>query len=176
MTWIDQGQLPVIKPLETSYVGHRFRSRLEARWAVFFNHLGVPWQYETQGYLIDGKPYLPDFYLPNDRTYVEVKGDPEQLDMPLLKGFAEHHPLLLLGPIPDPPAAHQGDLGWLDLSREYRVGFGNYQHKGRLWFQFNTDVDIEHPLRATVDQYEQGVPNAYIAARSARFEHGERRL
>jgi hypothetical protein len=163
-----------IKAIETWYAGHRFRSRLEARWAVFFDQLGIPWQYEPQGFSVNGQAYLPDFYLPSDRTYVEVKGDPRQLDMGLLTAFAEHHPLLLLGPIPDPPAEHQGDLGWLDLSQGYRVGFGNHQYKGRLWFHFNADVDLEHPLQPTVDEYERGVPRAYIAARSARFEHGEK--
>src|SRR5262245_3495425 len=35
-----------IQPIETIYRGYRFRSRLEARWAVFFQTLGVPWEYE----------------------------------------------------------------------------------------------------------------------------------
>lgn len=30
-----------IKAIETEYDGHRFRSRLEARWAVFFNAVGL---------------------------------------------------------------------------------------------------------------------------------------
>lgn len=30
-----------IKPIETHYNGYRFRSRLEARWAVFFDALGI---------------------------------------------------------------------------------------------------------------------------------------
>jgi hypothetical protein len=52
-----------IKPIETRYAGHRFRSRLEARWAVFFTTLGIRWEYEPQGYIVDGTPYLPDFKL-----------------------------------------------------------------------------------------------------------------
>ncbi len=31
-----------IKAIETRYKGYRFRSRLEARWAVFFDALSVP--------------------------------------------------------------------------------------------------------------------------------------
>lgn len=59
-----------IKPIETRYKGHRFRSRLEARWAVFLDSLGVVWQYEPQGFdLGDGLTYLPDFYLPDFRSY-----------------------------------------------------------------------------------------------------------
>jgi hypothetical protein len=30
--------------------GYRFRSRLEARWAVFFDVAGIPWQYEPEGF------------------------------------------------------------------------------------------------------------------------------
>lgn len=37
-----------IKPIETIYNGYRFRSRLEARWAVFFDALGVEYQYEPE--------------------------------------------------------------------------------------------------------------------------------
>lgn len=37
-------------PIETRYKGYRFRSRLEARWAVFFDVLGVRWEYEPEGY------------------------------------------------------------------------------------------------------------------------------
>lgn len=33
-----------IKPIETKYKGYRFRSRLEARWAVFFDALGISWE------------------------------------------------------------------------------------------------------------------------------------
>lgn len=63
-----------IKPIETLWKGYRFRSRLEARWAVFFETLGIRWQYETQGFQLgDGSAYLPDFYLPDQKTYVEIK-------------------------------------------------------------------------------------------------------
>jgi hypothetical protein len=66
-----------IKAIETHYRGHRFRSRLEARWAVFFDAAGIPWEYEPQGYVVDGVPYLPDFllYKETDRAmWFEVKG------------------------------------------------------------------------------------------------------
>lgn len=75
-----------LKAIQTEYKGYRFRSRLEARWAVFFDTLGVKWEYEPEGYdLGNGVYYLPDFLL-HDVTvnhglfqrhcniYVEVKG------------------------------------------------------------------------------------------------------
>ena len=63
-----------INAIETVYNGYRFRSRLEARWAVFFDAMGIEYQYEPQGFsLKDGTRYLPDFYLPESDTHVEVK-------------------------------------------------------------------------------------------------------
>jgi hypothetical protein len=64
-----------IKPIETYYNGYRFRSRLEARWAVFFDAAGIKYQYEEQGFEKDGQKYLPDFYLPELDVYAEVKGN-----------------------------------------------------------------------------------------------------
>lgn len=68
----------MIKPIETVYKGYRFRSRLEARWAVFFDSLGLHWEYEKEGFDLNGKYYLPDFYLPHLDLWVEIKpGDPD---------------------------------------------------------------------------------------------------
>lgn len=39
-----------MRPIETKYRGYRFRSRLEARWAVFFDTLGLKWWYEPEGF------------------------------------------------------------------------------------------------------------------------------
>jgi hypothetical protein len=50
-----------LRAIETHAYGYRFRSRLEARWAVFFTELGVSWEYEPQGFDVGGEPYLPDF-------------------------------------------------------------------------------------------------------------------
>ena len=73
-----------IKPIETIYNGYRFRSRLEARWAVFFDAAGIEYQYEPEGFEIkpvygEDTAYLPDFYLPEFDIYAEVKGSEEQL-------------------------------------------------------------------------------------------------
>ena len=65
-----------IKTIQTQYNGYLFRSRLEARWAVFFDELGIKYEYETEGYdLGELGWYLPDFYLPEKRWFVEVKGN-----------------------------------------------------------------------------------------------------
>src|SRR5947209_10324782 len=63
-----------IHPIETSYMGYRFRSRLEARWAVFFDTLNIVYRYEPEGFDLDGKWYLPDFWLPEQDCWIEIKG------------------------------------------------------------------------------------------------------
>lgn len=51
-----------MKAIDTQYKGYNFRSRLEARWAVFFDALGLKWEYEPEGFEFDdGTKYLPDF-------------------------------------------------------------------------------------------------------------------
>lgn len=66
-----------VKVKRTYYKRQVFRSRLEARWALFFDHIRVAWVYEPQGFVFaDGEPYLPDFHLvfANGRSmYAEVK-------------------------------------------------------------------------------------------------------
>lgn len=139
--------------IETSYAGYRFRSRLEARWAVFFDFLGIKWLYEPEGFekqwfvgnvrdrescseeefnspeneIYETERYLPDFFLPETETWVEVKGNmtgdealklAKFLDwgspLPNIDGGAETtyvteprlkrvaYGLLLLGDIPEP--------------------------------------------------------------------------
>ena len=78
-----------IQPIQTRYAGHRFRSRLEARWAVFFDAMKIDWEYEPQGYTItdpwgrESRAYLPDFHLPDLDVWAEVKGDPAGVDWAL---------------------------------------------------------------------------------------------
>lgn len=63
-----------IKAIETKYNGYKFRSRLEARYAVFFDSLGIQYYYEHEGYSLEGIAYLPDFYLPQHNCFIEIKG------------------------------------------------------------------------------------------------------
>lgn len=98
--------MPVeIKPIETRYNGYKFRSRLEARWAVFFDAIGIRYEYEPEGFKTkNGLCYLPDFYLPDENMYVEVKapriGVFEELNKiePFIGGRIET--LLILSNIP----------------------------------------------------------------------------
>lgn len=61
--------------IPTEYNGQLFRSKLEASWAIAFDTLGVRWEYEPRGHYFGRQFYLPDFWLPASRQYLEVKGD-----------------------------------------------------------------------------------------------------
>jgi hypothetical protein len=63
-----------IKAIETVYNDYRFRSRLEARWAVFFDAAGILYQYEPEGFQLVCGWYLPDFFIPQWDCFIEVKG------------------------------------------------------------------------------------------------------
>ena len=98
-----------IPAIETHYHGCRFRSRQEARWAVFLDHLDIPWEYEPQGYVVDGVPYLPDFliYPGTDlATWFEVKGQfPAGEELAKAAGLARGtgiRTLLYFGPVEQP--------------------------------------------------------------------------
>lgn len=65
--------------IPTRYGGVTYRSRLEARWAVCFDCLHIPFQYEPECQFLEEGPYLPDFIL-WDRLHVEVKPRLDYLD------------------------------------------------------------------------------------------------
>jgi hypothetical protein len=109
-----------IKPIETEYNGYRFRSRLEAKWAVFFDEADIKYEYEPEGFqLEDGSRYLPDFYLPEYRCYVEVKAsdafkityDTDEETVTFQKGYEKYG-----------QAAH--DIIW-GLKHNYLIVFGD---------------------------------------------------
>lgn len=198
-----------IKAIETRYAGCRFRSRLEARWAVFFDHLGIKWEYEPQGVVVkrritnwldpnDGFAYLPDFWLPDDHLWCEVKGDLTDNDLDKVVDAAASlseagSPTVLLGPIPRPDNhhgyappllfLHEGSL----LARAW-IPCAHCQGSPASRFEFQIADDSasigSYDIRcedvpgfllrgfATHDQCKI-ISHGYQQARSARFEHGE---
>lgn len=62
--------------LSTSYRGSRMRSRLEVRWAVMIDQLGITWEYEPTKFSLPSGVYVPDFALSwpaGYRLWLEVK-------------------------------------------------------------------------------------------------------
>lgn len=64
-----------MRALPTVYRGYKMRSRLECRWAFFLDQLGVEWEYEKDAFDLGDVRYLPDFWLPDFRAWVEIKGE-----------------------------------------------------------------------------------------------------
>jgi len=62
-----------LSAIETRYNGIVFRSRMEARWAVFMDELNIPYQYEPEAFRIGKVNYLPDFFLPHMDSFLEIK-------------------------------------------------------------------------------------------------------
>ena len=159
-----------IKPIETRYRGYRFRSRLEARWAVFFDALGIEWEYEKEGYVLpDGSTYLPDFYMPSYSKigdhFIEVKGVPNEGDINrvelLVKGLNK---IVII--VCDFEA-----LSDAVICLPRANGEGVYYIYTRTYDAIYNSLNYQRNELLTIgsDEYEQAV----TAAKSARFEHGE---
>lgn len=113
-----------IKPIETIYDGYKFRSRLEARWAVFFNTLGVPYEYEKEGFdLGELGWYLPDFWLPKQNCWIEIKGkeptEEEGRRVTLLVKHTQEDAYIFFGNIPRPD-----DSSTLESDSAYALTYG----------------------------------------------------
>ena len=178
-----------IKPIETYYNGYRFRSRAEARWAVFFDAAGISYQYEPEGLkLSDGTLYLPDFYLPDCDTWFEVKGVLEKSDA--------HKIDQLMHDTGRPVVIGYADMKF-DACDNWEDGFTRAgadcsilcrcNKCGKLWFMGGTgyfeclncgyydgDGGFDEILYGDLaDPFCKGAPFALQKARQARFEHKE---
>lgn len=194
-----------VKPIPTKYAGCFFRSRLEARWAVFFNEMGIEWLYEPEGFQIDDNTrYLPDFYLPRLGRWAEVKGHTSNVDdsyRMLLGGLVDYDGplasgLLLLGDIPDVTNAtyvYWHELRWRKgvVARSVHFLDDKYMALGvgpGTLSEFSNVETANMPDDANweatciriscVDDHtwwplDSKVRDAYVKARSCRFEHGD---
>lgn len=172
--------LQTVRPIEPQYRGYRFRSRLEARWAVFFDAAGIEWQYEAEGYNVNGTLYLPDFWLPGLKAFVEVKptkAEAEQAKSTLIAlSKATGHRCLVLVDTPRTDNnkvvdihANDGGVGignvwWRQCSFCHRVIFG-----GRICGC--TPGVVKPPV--TDNFWGPRVDHALAEGQRARFEHGE---
>jgi hypothetical protein len=79
-----------MKALQTNYRGVTYRSRTEARWALYLDELRVPYAYEPEGFDLGGDWYLPDFWLPSPGVWFEVKGvEPDEREIRVAKSLAK---------------------------------------------------------------------------------------
>lgn len=170
----------------TQYNGYRFRSRLEARWAVFFNALHIKYVYEKEGYdLGDAGRYLPDFWLPavtlrdalTPGVWAEVKSEyPDKADEAKYHKLAEKtgRPLVLLcGAEVDNRSFFQFGCGWDTDMAFVQCATPSCGH-------IKVEYGLESSYRTCpkcgkeADASTNAIKRAIKAARSGRFEHGER--
>lgn len=170
----------MIRPIETYYNGFRFRSRLEARWAVFFDAMKIPYEYEPEGYKFeDDTLYLPDFRIQvRHRSYtdewepvfVEIKGLMSPRDKQKIEKLSEYYPVIVLGELP------ANEKGYFDWFHEHD-GFHSYRYMDGDEYPaaFSIYEDIPWICGPDHDQYDGGkeMNAALLKARQARFEHGE---
>lgn len=178
-----------MKAIETEYHGILFRSRNEARWAMFFDLMGIEWRYEDEGYELSSGRYLPDFVLLECGTFIEVRGDLGRVDLTDLALKAAELPvlpikpaaanqkiergpqLMLLGPVPADVLV-RGDYGWLCCDRGghwSRYGFGLWHKNTRPWW-LSVDPNLSNPLTPVVDINERSdAMSSYAQARAYRW-------
>lgn len=154
-----------IKPIETVYNGYRFRSRLEARWAVVCDALGIRYLYEPEGFEnADGERYLPDFYWPDFKIYVEVKADKEGNESDILRMAKMIDPrgplrrIVILSNIPD--ESNDGGL-WHFPVLYYD---GRFDEVAAAWGFFSdlNKFSISHAAYAPPFRVYQNHKNGYI--------------
>ena len=229
-----------LKAIETVFSGYKFRSRLEARWAVFFDALDMPYEYEKEGFELPSGWYLPDFWLPEQNLWVEIKPyklgleDKEVSLAYELYEASDNDVAIFMGSIPlmnktkaslkviwgddtesystsklDHEIQKYNDLDIYvfmttscpaELAEEARsLGFDplakikvkkewvhRWANNMAQWIKcptcekimmsenaFGRDIKC-HPLEIYCDSFEEPIEAAYLKARQARFEHGEK--
>jgi hypothetical protein len=201
-----------VKAIPTRYAGCHFRSRLEARWAVFFDTLGIRWEYEPQGYELCWRlhnteetfHYLPDFWLPDLSIHAEVKGQwtADELErffnavaaMGTCRNDGEFVNFIALGSTdgyqcnrwaPMEFHFHKGDL-WMSpwdvgtpgacIRRDAKMVASDYGVP-ETWKQHGWTTESLAAIISSGVQFSRShdakTQQALVAARSARFEHGQ---
>lgn len=168
-----------MKPIQTRYQGYLMRSRLEARWAVYFDALGVEWDYEPEGFeLSDVGLYLPDFWLKTVNMWAEVKPtrftDDEDAKCVALAD-ASGYPVLRLEGTPSWQRYYAWQVCDYDDSECFWPG-KHFRHVMWLDYHLTPEYLNEHRFFVCGDLPEKPdavTARAIMAARSARFEHGQ---
>ncbi len=144
------------RAIPTKYKGYHFRSRLEARWAVFLDSHEVPYQYELQGFALPSGQYLPDFWLPGLNVWYEVKGPkPTRHEEVAARELSQETGMPCV-------------IAWGDVGASAYGGYGGLDLLGApLWWLRDDDG------RINLLEGDRLTPDDFRPARSARFEFGE---
>ena len=186
-----------IEPIPTFYNGCHFRSRTEARWAIFFDCLMLEWHYEPEGFKM-GPPhkkiyYLPDFFLPEINAYVEIKGpSPNTKDLRKIMTFkalkTDVNMIVLFGSVYPERQGYmlygkdKGDEQWFESHSAYfavcqKCRTGLYivsdDDNGDIFCLIPCQGQCFGPekINTIIDSF---IMEAYRTASYARFEHQDR--
>ena len=175
-----------MNPIPTRYKGYNFRSRTEARWAVYFDAIGCDWEYEPEGFILqDGSKYLPDFYLKSVGMWAEVKPgwptDEEIKKAVMLSAGSGAEVLFLDG---TPRQTNYWAVGACEFSHDPVVLGSGEELTGACWndFYLSAQYLCEHRFYSSTgndfgpdrpDDLCFGLDEPVNAGRSARFEFGE---
>lgn len=169
-----------MQAIETIYKGYRMRSRLEARWGIFFDALDIKWEYEKEGFkLREGIQYLPDFWLPELKYWIEIKGqDPTPEEEEKCSKFGEQisqeeNLFLFVGSIELPPDEYNhGTRGYVYTKdgKKDKCGWVECPFCGRLEIIEGQDIfrtgcgciekcyNMKAILEVTGKAYQEGDP------------------
>lgn len=155
----------MIKVIETIYKGYRFRSRLEARWAVFFDQVHQKWEYEKEGFdLGNGLWYLPDFYIPEFDLWFEIKPDEDAIEDDKAELFSKTKRLCIGIGLP------------FENLEFYGPESDEEKFIGEIYAKPNSALSkmmIANGEMLPINKLPPELRNACLFARQARFEHGK---
>jgi hypothetical protein len=167
----------MIKPIETEYKGYRFRSRLEARWAIFFDAFSLDWDYEKEGFdLGDGIYYLPDFWINDTHCWIEIKPTkPSKEEIEKCRRLADNTEWFVML-LPGTPSELLGrlDQTFYVWTKDEEAELGSWSLLGLLSnelrpiIQYHIDANDEEFIRAYVEM----ISTIVNSTKKARFEHG----
>ena len=165
--------------IPTEYGRDLFRSRTEARRAVFLATLGVEYRYELEGFDLGGPRYLPDFYLPGLRCWLEIKPfAPLDDEREKARRLAEHTAkdvYLLWGNFSVPSSEGADEPLVMKWSPTGFSGEGYFWAQCVICERIGPAISAEHPLAGcwcdspTTDRATPRLVAAYTGARQEHF-------
>lgn len=105
MSKTSMGKVPNWKKYGKYYIGKRGKVWMRSTWEIalaeWYDFHGVKWQYEPKYFVVGkgtwrGETYTPDFYLPKEKQYVEVKGYLNKSNARKMEAFKTKYPEIKL--------------------------------------------------------------------------------
>jgi hypothetical protein len=169
-------------PIPTTYKGVQYRSRLEAKWAVFFEKLGFYFSYERYNITNENGDilYVPDFYIYEgindndwvDTFFIEIKpSQPSQQYLDYLASLPLLYNQTILIMVGEPSFSQKQGYEFLSFNpcdhegRRWSKGFSLVQCKYCSWYNL-TIIDDDCPTcrcntRFKSEHYARGIAKNY---------------